>query len=149
MTGVGFDISVLGERDLERRLLALEPKLQAKVLGRAMRAGLQEVLQAARAAAPRRSGEMARRLRLRKAKVRRKHGLAYYVRTGTRAEMGIPREASGYYPSAIHQGFLHKRSGKHIAARPYLKPEFDSRRDRILGTIRSALRAELDAVGRG
>lgn len=146
---IGFDISVLGAPDLSRRLNALEPKLQRKVLGRAMRAGLQGVLSAARSAVPRKSGLLAKRLRLRKAKVKSAHGLAFFVRTPTRAELGIPREWTGYYPLSMERGFTHKRSGRNIAARPYLKPEFDSRRDAILGTMRSALRSAMDEAGRG
>lgn len=135
---VGFDIRVLGDKRLQKKLNALEPKVQRKLLGKAMRAAMKPVLSQARQNAPHGSSLLGRKIRLRKAKVKSKHGQAFLVRTPTRAEAGIPKHWTGYWPAAWEYGFTHK-GGKVFPAMPYMRPALEGNRSRILRKMRVEL----------
>src|SRR5262245_7594744 len=96
-------LDMLGDKALIATLQSLPDKMERRVLSRATRAASQFVLTLARARTPRDSGRLAATMKLRA--LRRKKGrTGFAVQTGTRAELGIPASATGYYPAHIELG---------------------------------------------
>jgi HK97 gp10 family phage protein len=98
-----FDLSLLGDSALAARLAALPEKTERKVLRQAMRRAGQPILQAARSNANRRSGRMARSIKLRALR-RRKGRIGVAIQTGTRLELGIGADDQYYYPAIVEFG---------------------------------------------
>ena len=130
----GFDISLLGDKELQRKLTRLVPAVQRKVLKKALRKAGKVVLAAARAAAPVRTGNLRRFLRLGDMKSRRDR-VGVEVRTGTRDELGIPQGSRFYYPAHIELGT------RKLPARPYLRPALKGKETEALAIISSELRS--------
>lgn len=131
----GFDISVLGDKKVAKKLTGLPPKVQKKIMPKAMRASMKPVLQKARADAPKRTGIHRRKIKLRKAKMKAKDGLAFQVKFGVRSELGIPADAKGYYPAALEYGWVDRGGNRH-AARPHIRPALENNRQRVLRKMR-------------
>ena len=130
--GDGFDISILGDEALSKKFKSLEKAVQGKMLLPAMREAMKPVLSAARAAAPRDKGMLARKIKLSSVRLRGK-GKGIAVRTPTRAQLGIPKGAKGYYPAHLEYGT------RKMAARPYMRPALETNRSRVLDSLRTGL----------
>jgi HK97 gp10 family phage protein len=101
-----IDISVVGNRELQRKLRRLEVKLQKKIVRNAINRAILPVRDKAKSLAPVDSGILKSKIK-RKTKV--KNGVARArIVTGTRMELGIPVDAKGYYPAAIEFGTQHQ-----------------------------------------
>lgn len=98
-----FDISLLGDVELERKLQALPEKLERKVIRQAIRKGGQPILRDARANANKLTGAMARSIKLRAMK-RKKGRIGVRIQTGTRLELGIRADDPYYYPAIVEFG---------------------------------------------
>lgn len=134
-----FNIELLGDKELSRRLQALPEKLERKVLRQALRAGANVALPAARQSAPVRSGRLQRSIRVRALR-RRRGQLGVAVQTGRRTQLGIPPGARYYYPAAQELGFhVRGTSRRRIAGRRYMRGSFLSIEQRVLDTIRQTL----------
>lgn len=133
----GFDISVLGDRELQKKFGKLEKSVQGKMLTSAMREAMKPVLASARAAAPRHTGNLARKIKLSSVRLRGK-GKGIAVRTPTRAQLGIAKDAKGYYPAHQEYGTRKNR------AQPYMRPALESNRSRVLEALRSGLWKRLE-----
>jgi HK97 gp10 family phage protein len=122
------DISILGEKALQRKLKRLAGPAQRKIVMKALREGGRPVLAAAKARVPVATGRLRKSLRLRK---RRTSGSFFgmEVRTGTREELGISPDSKGYYPMSVEFG----HAG--VAARPFLRPAMDGQRSKALRII--------------
>ena len=123
-----FDISLLGDKDLQRQFQQLPLVVQRKLLRQSFRAALRPVLAAARARAPKLTGRMARTVRLRALK-RRRGQLGLMIISGTREALGIPPERRSYYPAHVELGTSQR------PAEPYLRPAFDSQREAMVQTL--------------
>lgn len=135
--GDGFDISVLGDKALQKKLDSLGKQAGGKMLQSAMREAMKPVLDAARAAAPRDTGNLARKIKLSSVRLRGK-GKGIAVKTPTRAQLGIPKDAKGYYPA--HQEYGTRRN----PARPYMRPALLNNRARVLEALRAGLWKRLE-----
>lgn len=133
----GFDVSVLGDRALQKKLDRLGKAAGGKMLQSAMREAMKPVLAAARAAAPRDTGTLARKIKLSSVRLRGK-GKGVAVRTPTRAQLGIPKDAKGYYPAHVEFGT------RKMPARPYMRPALETNRSRALELLRTGLWARLE-----
>lgn len=123
-----FDLSLLGDQELNRQFKALPLVVQRKLLRQSFREALRPVLTAARANAPRLTGLLARTLRLRALK-RRRGQLGMMVISGTRASLKIPATHPWYYPAHVELGT------SKMPARPYLRPAFDTQRESMVRTL--------------
>jgi len=133
-----IDISILGDKQTARRLHRLVSKVQKRVVGKALRAGGKPVLAATKAKAPVDTGRLKGSLKLRTARLsrrRKRQGeFGMEVRTGTREELGLAPDATGYYPISQEYGWK-LRGGGAAPARPYMRPAADERRREALGII--------------
>ena len=123
-----FDISLIGDRELQQQFKALPLAVQRKLLRQSFRQALRPVLTAARAAAPRLTGRLARTLRLRALR-RRRGQLGMMVISGTRESLNIPADHPSYYPAHVELGT------NRMPAQPYLRPAFDTQREHMLQTL--------------
>ncbi len=126
--------TITGQRKLDRKLRRLDRKVQRKFQRRALRAAAKIVHADAKARAPKRSGIMARQLKVRTGRTRRGQA-SVLVRTGTRKEMGnIPNTPKGgYYPAHVELGT------KKRPAKPFLRPALAAKRDEAIMAYRQSL----------
>lgn len=129
MTGARFDVSVLGDRELDRTLEALGPKVERRLLAKSMPGAFGITLRAVVRAVPVDTGRL--RSSIRMAPGRHRKGLLQFrIFTGTREELGIDRvvrrrdivtgdmrsiqmRGKGYYPIAVEYGYV--RGGTRVA----------------------------------
>lgn len=134
-----FDISLLGDKELQRQFQQLPLVVQRKLLRQSFRAALRPVLAAARARAPKVTGRMARTLRLRAMK-RRRGQLGLMIISGTREALGIPPDSRSYYPAHVELGT------SQMPAEPYLRPSFDSQRESMVQTLARGIEEAMRSV---
>lgn len=150
------DISLLGDKELERMLKRLQPKVQKKVVRKATREGAKTVANEAKRLAPvqgstmmrdKTTGKFAGRSKgkgqvgkpgnlKRNIKVRAIPGrdsIGHYARTATRDEMGISGSSKWYYPA--HVEFGHTSRGTTVPAIPFMRPAADTKSDAVLHRI--------------
>lgn len=137
----GFDVSILGDRELAARFRSLDRKVGGKVLRPALRLAAKRIRDVARARAPQLTGRTAAGIRVKGSSKRGR--LAVQVVTGTREAMGIPADAKYYYPAAVELGT------ERMDALPFLRPALDENRAAALGIIRSESWRRLEALGLG
>lgn len=122
-----------GADQLRRTLRRLSEGREVRALIRkSLRMAAGPVLETSRLLAPFLSGDLRRSLKIRAARRSRKR-IAVVVRPGTRAELGIPSTAKGYYPAHVAIG---ARGGRLKATR-YLRDSMEQNRQgsiQILGT---------------
>lgn len=94
MAGGMFNIDLLGDKELAKQFREMPEKIQASLLRGSLRDAFKPVLTVARALARKKSGSMARTLKLRAMK-RKKGRIGVYIRTGTRAELNIAMTKRG------------------------------------------------------
>lgn len=82
----GFNIDLIGDKELAEQFRTMPDKIQASLLRTSFRDALKPVLTQAKKIARRKSGAMARTLKI-KAMKRKKGRVGFYIRTGTRAEL--------------------------------------------------------------
>ena len=117
-----IDISILGDKKLQRQLIGLVPKLQKRAFKDAAKRALVSVLADARRRVPVKSGRLKRSLKIKPLK----GGIGAIVSTGTRKALRIDANDPYYYPAAIEYG----TKGKD--ARPFLRPALLNRTEEVL-----------------
>ncbi len=131
-----FDISVVGDKRLQRRMRGLTPKIQGKVLRPALRKTAKVALAPIKAAAPRRTGALAKGLKVRAVKGKRSRGgrrVGVGIHTPPRDKLGISPDDPYYYPAAIELGT------EKLAGTAFMRGPFRSLRDRMLRVLRVEL----------
>lgn len=142
------DISLLGDKALERKLRRLEVKAQRTIVRQALREAAKIVAAAARDLVPVKTGALKRSIivralgtaRLKAGSRRSRSELGSEVRTGTRAKLGIPPDYPWYYPASVEYGFTTSR-GQVVPAHPYMRPALDNNLARIVASIRRDIAA--------
>jgi len=100
----GFvDISMLGDKDIQRRFKKLPFVMQKKVLRKSLRAVAKDIKTAAGSRVPQLTGNLKRSLRLKSMK-RTNWGIGVFVETGTRSDLGIDPKSKWYYPAHVELG---------------------------------------------
>lgn len=132
-----INIELLGEPELQRKLDALDRKVQRKVVRKAIREGAKPVLAAAKAKVPVDTGALKAGLKLRALK-RSRTGFGVYIRTPTRAELDIPDDDESYYPAVVEYG------AEFSPPQPYMRPAMDENRDRATAKITEVLRTGIN-----
>lgn len=129
------DISILGQKELERALSGVVEKAQKTIVRGALRKEATKVRTRVAGYITRlgliKTGRMLRGYQ--NAKIKSASKNKNFIRLGiadpTRAELGIPANAKGYYPYALEYG-------KHgIGATPFLRPAIDNHKDKSFSDI--------------
>jgi len=103
-----FDISMLGDKELEKKLGRLEDKVQTKIMRGAMRKTMTVIKKRVVAAVPVATGKLKAAMKAQKIKSSKRSRKNKNIRISlpfpTRAELGIPADAKHYYPAAVEYG---------------------------------------------
>ena len=118
------DISMTGDKKLQAKLKKLEFNLQKKIVRNAVNRAILPVRDKAKSLVPVDSGLLRQSIK-RKSGVRKGVARARIV-TGTKAQLGIPIDAKGYYPAAIEYGT------SKTPARSFLRKALTSLRSHVI-----------------
>lgn len=138
---LAVNISVLGDRALERKLSRLKAATQKKIVRKALRAAAKPIRDDAKANAPVDEGDLRKNIKVR-AMRRSRVRLGVIVRTGTRDEMGIPADSNWYYPAIVEYGY------DDVPANPYLRNALDKNRQQALRTMGAEISSGIDREAR-
>ena len=133
-----FDLKILGQKDLERKLAKMDTKLQSKVMKEALKTSMQPVQALAKQRAPQDKGLLRKSIRIAVRSNRR--GVSAMVRTGTRKQLKIPMDAKYYYPAA------HEYGTRYMPARSFLRSSLNDRKETVLGSVATQVRRILEST---
>jgi HK97 gp10 family phage protein len=136
------DIRLEGGPELERKLAELDKKVAFKITSRALRAGAKVILKETKARAPKRSGLLRRRLKVRAGK-RRKGSIRFSVSTSDKDYSG-----DTFYAAFVALG--HKVGSrklpnrKKVAPNRFMEESFDARKrdatEEMIRELRTGIR---------
>lgn len=146
----GVTIKVEGLDELARKIRSLAPKIQDKILGSAVNAGLQIVKKDAADRVPvgethtvngitHESGMLKRSIFVKRISSNGE-GRAEYILGVRQGRKERKRNKDAFYWRFIEFGT------KHIAARPFLRPAFESKKNEAFEKIKQTLKSGLDRV---
>lgn len=164
-----FDITILGDKVLAKRLRTLTADLERVALDKALEAGARLVLAAAQNSPliRRRSGRLASHM-LMKPLQKKINRVGWGVWTGRAADMGIVPSRSGkqwYYPAHVHLGHklplkqqtrLHRTlkrlstiefGTRRVAPRPFLRRALLDNRNAVISAISNELSRQITFLG--
>lgn len=128
-------VNVEGAKELEKKLLSLEPKLGRKIIRQALRKGAKLILNQAKANVPVDTGDLKKSLKVR-AMRKRRHRYGVMVAT-----------SEGWFEGEqFYGGFIEFGTHK-MAAQPFVRPAFDSEKDAAEKTIVDEIKQGLELVG--
>lgn len=134
-------VRIYGLAELERRMIQLGPKIARKALRSALNAGAQIIKKDAQARAPFLTGRLSRRAlyvaRLRSASGPSEETYIIGVRHGRKDKK---RDRDAYYWKFIEFGT------KFMAAMPFLRPAFESKKLEVLERIKQKLRERIEVL---
>lgn len=134
--------------EIRRLVESLPRQLQRKYLGRGLRAGAKVVRDAARVAIPRRTGALARAIRVRAGKRRRKDAVGINVVIGRQFFAGPT-----FYGAFLEFGFKRGKRGstnrKAVPARHYLERSAERSAAQAMRAVSESIRSDLEAVRKG
>ena len=96
------DISMTGDKLLQKKLKRLEFNTQKKIIRNAINRAILPVRDKAKALVPFDTGLLEQSIKRKTSS--RKGKASARIRTGTRSELGIPLDAKGYYPAIVEYG---------------------------------------------
>jgi HK97 gp10 family phage protein len=134
---MNVDISILGDKDLERKLSRIADKGQRKVVRAAMRKAAtrarKRIVQNIQREGLIDTGRMMQAFK--KTKIASASNNRNMIRIGprlpTRSELGIDADAKGYYPTALEFGYALR------PATPFIRPAIDDHKDDEIKAIGS------------
>lgn len=124
-----FDISLFGDKQLQKKFKGLEKKIQKKILSKALRNAAKVVQASAKSKVPVDTGNLKRNIIVRKEKLKASKGIGIVVTIGSRAKLGIDANDKSFYPAAVELGTKNK------SAQPYLRPAIQENRSRLIQQI--------------
>lgn len=116
--GAGGAVVVTGVKEIDRRLKALVPKLQKKVIRQAMRKGMKLVTAAAKANAPVRTGKLRKAIKTRAGKSKKRGVIKVVTRVGEGDFQG-----ETFYAAMVEFGT------KNMPPHPFMAPAYDQTKD--------------------
>jgi len=122
------DISLLGDKRLQRKLERLVVAAQKRVIRSALRKGGHILRDEAKALCPVRTGALRKSIKVRAIKGKRAT-IGVVVASGTREELGL-KAADYYYPAAVEFG-----TGN-APAHSFLRAARDAKRDEVIEVIK-------------
>lgn len=132
-------LELAGFEKLAKKFETLEPKLRAKALRPALRAGAKVIQKSAKAKAHKRSGKNAKFIKVKSLKRSRKQ-IGVAIQTGTRQELNIPRDDQGYYP------FTEEYGTKNRSAHPYMRPALVEKRNEATRAVGKELEKRMKKI---
>jgi len=134
---MNVDISILGDKDLERKLSRIADKGQRKVVRAAIRKAAtrarKRIVQNIQREGLVDTGRMMQAFK--KTKIVSASNNRNMIRVGprlpTRSELGIDADAKGYYPTALEFGYALR------PATPFIRPAIDEHKDEEIKVIGS------------
>ena len=144
----GADITMLGDKGLERMLKQLPDKAQDQAVRFGVRKAAEVAKQEMLRRVPTDTGELKQLLAAGKLKsINRRGVLSIGSRLPTREELGIPAEAKSFWPSALEYGHAFPgHEGKDVAPRPFMRPAIDENRPRLIGIVADTLRKKIPKI---
>lgn len=134
MAGKFMDVSVFGYDQLQRRMQRLDLLMDRQVFKQASLDAAVPVLNRARELVPVLTGKLRDSLRIRYTRGRSgRHGVR--VETGKRRSLGIPEDATHFYPAVIEY--------KH---RSYLRRAVHEKRSEAIAIMRKVIKRGINAV---
>lgn len=137
-------IGIKGLAALEKQLQSLSDRIAKNVLRRALSSGAAVIRNEARRLAPRDTGEMVRDILIKRAKQARGSGTIEYqvfVRTGKKSRLaGKKRNVAR---DSFYWRFQEFGTAK-MAAHPFMRPAFDTKKEAAAEAIRDALAQGID-----
>lgn len=130
-----MSINIEGAKELEKKLKSFEPKLGRQIVKQALRNGAKVILAAAKANVPVRSGALKKSLKVRAMKKRR-HSYGVMVAT-----------SDDWFKGEQFYGAFLEFGTSRMAARPFVRPAFDSEKDTAEKIIINDLRQGIEKVG--
>lgn len=121
-----IDVSMFGDKKLQRKLGRLVIQTQRKIVRGAMRKSMKPVKDRAQSLAPVKTSRLRNSIHQ---KQRTKKGITRaFVSTGTREDLGIKPNAKGYYPAVIEYGTRTQ------AAKSYLRRALGEMKTKVINT---------------
>ncbi len=136
--GNGIDISVFGDKELDWKFAQLGYAVQKKLVKSSLMFGAEIVKSRADELAPKDSGRLSSTLNIVPIKTSKKNGIGFKVETGTRTDLEIPADATGYYP--ITQEFGSSKT----PAKPYIRPATEQSRSEVLSLMEDDIRSAVE-----
>jgi len=138
-----------GDVELVRAMTALPIKFENRVISKALTKAMGIYRKAARVAAPVATGRLKKSIKTKsiKRRGRNRNQIAKRVSTGTRADLGIPKDAKGYYPTAIEYGWTDRHGHQH-APRSYMRSAWNGSKSKISAKVVREFRAGLEKVAK-
>ncbi len=134
----GIDISLLGDKQLQKALNALPVKVEKKIVRQAFVKGARPILKSIRALVPG-SGEkhamLRRGIKSRAGKRTRRASISRFILLPTRAFLGIPASAEHYWPAAVEYGHV-ARDGSFVAPRSFVRSGYDAKESEAFGIVK-------------
>jgi len=137
-----FDIKIEGFEEVLKTFDTLDDKLQKKVMRPALRAGAKIIQKAAKRLSPTLSGKNKRFIKVKSLKRSRKT-IGVAIQTGTRQELGIPRDEFGYYPMVLEFGSENQKK------QPFMKPALKQNHAKATNEIGKAVKSGIAKILRG
>ena len=138
-----FDLEVKGFKAVIKTFNVLDDNLQRKVLRQALRSGAKIIQKAAKAKSPVGiTGNNKKFIKIKSLK-RSRVTVGVAVVTGTREQLGIPRDEFGYYPMVLEYG------SKHVKKQPFMKPALEQNREKVIKEIAKKIEAGIEKILRG
>lgn len=149
--GSSLSIGAVGGPTPNALFEGLSKAMEKKIARRATRAGATVVLNAARSIVGKRTGKLARGLRVRALKRSRKR-FGHKVVTPTREYLGIAKDAKHYYPAVLEYGTKGGRPWKSDprkrtkarAPHPFMRPALKNNQGAVLEAVRSTIKVETE-----
>lgn len=136
---MAWAFNVKGDEDLRKMLHSLAPKLARKALRPALRAGAKKVMTRIKARAPVRTGALAKgawKVRAGKSS-RKKPKIKIRILAPTRESLGIPKDATHYYPTVLEYG------GKTQDSQPFVRPATNESTAAVVNEVRTMIRSNI------
>lgn len=134
-----FDLKLEGFEGVLKTFNKLPDRLQKKALRPALRAGTKIIQKAAKALAPTKSGKHKKFMKIKSLK-RSRDTIGMLLQTGTREQLGIPRDEFGYYPMVLEYG------SKNQKKQPSMKPALERNRSKATNEIGRELGKQLNKI---
>jgi len=133
---MNMNIKIEGAKELERKLLSMEPKLARKSVMRALRAGARPILARAKALVPAPTGALKKSLKIRALKKRRySHGV-------------MVATSEGWFKGDEFYGAFVEFGTSKMPPHPFMRPAFDAEKKNAEQIIAAELRKGIEQVGK-
>jgi len=135
-------IDLVGEKELQNMLKKIGGAPTKRVLKKAIRKVGNNILADLRTSTPKDRGRLRKSWKLRVLKFKKKYMVGLGFKLPTRAELGIPGDAKGYYPTALEYGYTDKSGTTHPPL-SFIRGSTDRNQQSGKGIISGALRKEI------